>query len=183
MISKEYDYADYYGDDYEYNGSGDTEYIGGIKPLEVVSTTIATQSCAGFANIEYKGEFLTECVTLDRCPSLLESPTERIIAPCGFDKEASLMMVCCTTSRVTASSTPQIKPRYPQANGEPRPVEDRTPEHCRRWKNNGACRLDKDFSGKEYDDLSVLSEEMFPFMMSACMKTCGWDDRVIICKH
>ena len=89
------------------------------------------------------------------------------------------MMVCCPTSRVTNSTTPQIKPRYPQANGEPRPVEDRTPKHCRRWKNNGACRLDKDFSGEEYDTLSVYSVEMFPFMMSTCMKTCGWGERVM----
>ena len=171
----QYEYGDEYGDEYEYL----TEEV-----------TIASQSCAAYAGYlenqkEFKGENATECVTLDRCPSFLESPTERIIFPCGFDEEASLMMVCCPPARVTDSTTPQIKPIYPQPTGEPRSVEDRTPEHCQKWKNNGACRLDKErYCLEEGCDVKldqyVGGISLFTFMMSACMETCGWGKRVII---
>ena len=164
------------------DGSGSDSFNGDEAPEEL--TTSATQSCAIYNEIKVGGEILTECVTLDRCPSILESPTDRIIAPCGFDEGASLMMVCCPASRVTNSTSPQIKPRYPQANGEPRPVEDRTPEHCQRWKNNGACRQDIDSHCLEEGcdltvDQNVPTEELFPFMMSACMESCGWGKKVM----
>ena len=89
-------------------------------------------------------------------------------------------MLCCPESRVTKTKSPEIKPRFPQANGQPRPVEDKTP-FCERWKNHGACRQDQTFklnSKIETTSVYILSSEMFPFMMSACMNACGWGKRV-----
>ena len=177
---KEYEYD--YGSGYE-DYDADADYYGETKPTEFedVYTTVADKTCAPYSDstiYNFNGENVTECVTLDRCPSLLENPTERKIFPCGFDEEASLIMVCCPESRVTETKSPEIKPRFPVANGQPRPVEDRT-LYCERWKNHGACRLDQIFIlDSKTQQQEIASVEMFMFMMSACMKTCDWGKRV-----
>ena len=153
------------------------DYAGEEAPEEYSLTpTIADQSCAPHADISvpyFEGESFSQCVTLDRCPLVVENGS---FVPCGFDEEASLMMVCCPEARVTDTKSLEIKPRFPQANGQPRPVEDKT-QFCERWKNHGACRLDQHFRLGE-DPLGILSPDMFAFMMSACMETCGWGKKV-----
>ena len=59
-------------------------------------------------------------------------------------------------------------PRFPDADGKPRKVTDKT-NRCKKWANNGACDLDFD-----YNITTVLQEQMLDFMMKSCMDTCGW---------
>ena len=55
-----------------------------------------------FANIPGIGN-LTECVPLNRCPTVLDNP----LAPsnqtitCGFDSDSQLLMICCPEDLVT----------------------------------------------------------------------------------
>ena len=38
---------------------------------------------------------LTECVTLDRCPKLLDTTPIETTKTCGFHEEDQKMMICC----------------------------------------------------------------------------------------
>ena len=66
-------------------------------------------------------------------------------------------------------------------------MEDRTPL-CSRWKEHGACDLDRDFvlNGTnqglgQVGFVKVTSWEMFHFMQRACLGSCGWtNDKVSI---
>jgi hypothetical protein len=56
-----------------------------------------------------------------------------------------------------------------------RPCEDRH-QLCRKWKDQGACELDRHFFVSEKDPLNgqVVSQEMFQFMAAACPAMCGF---------
>ena len=48
---------------------------------------------------------LSECVTIHRCPSLLENataPSTLAVLPCGFDEEQNVVKICCPEEQVTA---------------------------------------------------------------------------------
>ena len=46
---------------------------------------------------------LSECVTIDSCPSLLNNPTApaTTVIPCGFDEQQSVVKICCPEDQVT----------------------------------------------------------------------------------
>ena len=122
---------------------------------------------------------LTECVGLDSCPSLLDSsqaPANQTL-PCGFDEDKNLMKICCPADLVDTSSKEDIsqKPRFPNTFAQARKVEDITPM-CQKWKQNGACALDRHFNDTYLNNSAgeVKSRDMFSFMVKACMSSCGW---------
>ena len=46
---------------------------------------------------------LSECVTIDSCPSYLDSPTapSYSVIPCGFDEQKNSVKICCPEDQVT----------------------------------------------------------------------------------
>ena len=141
---------------------------------------VSDQKCDGFKS---------KCVTLDRCPSLLDTglAPQQSVVPCGFDKSTAKMMMCCPKKHVIRSLVSAAKaqpPRFPDSSGpHPRPVEDRTPL-CDLWKQHGGCDLDRHFvfngsnvgSSNKFGGDLVTSWEMFSFMQKTCMGSCGWDN-------
>ena len=156
------------------------------------SIKVSDQKCHGI-KLEDFGE-LSECVTIDRCPELLDSGVafKNGVDLCGFDKQSAKMMMCCPKKFVITSPKTQARaisaqaPRFPHASGRPRPVEDRTPL-CSRWKEHGGCDLDRDFAfngtnNGHSDDFGtdwVTSWSMFSFMQQACMGSCGWTNNKV----
>ena len=156
------------------------------------SIKVSDQKCHGI-KLEDFGE-LSECVTIDRCPDLLESGVapQHSVDLCGFDKQSAKMMMCCPKKHVITSPKTQAKsvsaqaPRFPDASGSPRSVEDRTPL-CSRWKEHGGCDMDRDFvfngtNAGHTDDFgsdTVTSWTMFSFMQQACMGSCGWTNNKV----
>ena len=155
------------------------------------SIKVSDQKCHGI-KLEDFGE-LSECVTIDRCPELLDSGVafKNGVDLCGFDKQSAKMMMCCPKKFVITSPKTQARaisaqaPRFPHASGRPRPVEDRTPL-CSRWKEHGGCDLDRDFvlNGTnqglgQVGFVKVTSWEMFHFMQRACLGSCGWTNNKV----
>ena len=70
--------------------------------------------------------------------------------------------------------------RFPKPDGSVRKVEDKT-SFCRKWKRNGGCDLDKDHFFSERDPLNgrIRSFDMFEFMQSSCMDSCGWAENKV----
>ena len=163
---------------------------------------ISDRNCDGI-HLEGFGN-MTECMTLDQCEDILESPdAPDNIHVCGWDGSVAKMMICCKKRKVMSSaSTLMNSPRFPKNQGQPRIKNmDKSP-FCQLWKAYGACKLDKHFSIRiqydnsypseneydyEYDydygyDTShtfagvynIKSWDMFSFMQKACMTTCGW---------
>ena len=122
---------------------------------------------------------MSECVPLNRCPTILNNPQAPIMEtfPCGFDENSQLLMICCPTDLVRAPINFAQPPLFPTPRGKARTVEDKT-GLCGKWRyEGGACELDRHFStsGEEDPDIGrVTSREMFDFMQRSCAKTCGW---------
>ena len=107
---------------------------------------ISDKNCDGI-NVEGFGN-LTECMTLDQCEDILESPdAPDNIHVCGWDGSVAKMMICCTKRKIISSRSTFISaPRFPKYQGQPRIRNmDKSP-FCQRWKANGACKLDTHFS-------------------------------------
>ena len=51
---------------------------------------------------------MSECVTIDSCPSLLNNPTApaTTVIPCGFDEQQSVVKICCPEDQVTEPRVP-----------------------------------------------------------------------------
>ena len=153
---------------------------------------VSDKKCHGIKLKDF-GE-LSECVTIDKCPELLESGVapQHSVDLCGFDTQSAKMMMCCPEKFVIKSPKSQAKavlaqaPRFPDASGSPRPVEDRTPL-CSLWKEHGGCELDRDFEfngtntghADDFGSDLVTSWEMFSFMQQACMGSCGWTNNKV----
>lgn len=139
--------------------------------------TMASKTCYNTSIPD--GKVLSECVPINRCTEILNSPDApvTVIQPCGFDKEQSAMMICCPKELTTNPVDAAQKPRFPVGNilgREARPCEDKH-EMCSRWKDNGGCALDQDFVISELGGNGrVTSGDMFGFMEAACPASCGW---------
>ena len=85
------------------------------------------------------------------------------------------LLVCCPEQLVTQTPAPPQPPRFPLADGSPRPVEDKH-ELCPFWRGNGGCDLDRDIIFAEEDPRNavVRSQDLFDFMQLSCPATCGW---------
>merc|ERR1711988_1132551 len=124
-------------EDYDYGDGDDDDDDNRIRG----SITVSDQKCHGIKLQDF-GE-LSECVTIDKCPDLLESGVapQNSVDLCGFDKQSAKMMMCCPEKFVIRSPKSQAKavaaqaPRFPDASGGPRPVEDRT-DLCSLWKEH-----------------------------------------------
>ena len=123
------------------------------------------------------------CVEFSRCDQLLgseEAPKTHVL-PCGFSEASSQMMICCPKEKIsehTSNVAAAQPPRYPQpGGGGPRECEDKH-NLCSKWKEEGGCRLDKEFILSEVDPWNslVYSKQLFAFMATTCMATCGWCD-------
>ena len=145
---------------------------------------------------------LTECVSLDRCDKLLDSQFAPIgpVQVCGFQEADQKMMICCPEELITEPTVRhlidlrpsnsrlcqdhEMLPRFPGPDSRARPVEDKS-ELCGKWKENGGCDLDRDFSitkldtweGTNLTSQSNANREFFHFMQTSCLATCGWADR------
>jgi len=161
----------------------DADYADEYEAVEIISLPLVSeQNCkpyGQFVAIEGVGE-LSQCVTHDRCSALIDvidAPATRILV-CGYEESSNKMMICCPPDLVTDSTqnTTQAA-RFPKPDGSVRKVEDKT-SFCRKWKRNGGCDLDKEhiFSEKDPNNGRIQSPEMFEFMQSSCMDTCGWAD-------
>ena len=150
-------------------------------------TKVSDQKCHGIRLDDFGS--LTECVTLDRCPDLLDSGVapQHSVDLCGFDRNTAQMMMCCPKKHVIEAQEARTQPpRFPDTTGNPRPVEDRT-SFCSRWKEHGGCYLDRNFGfngtnagySNDFGTDMVTSWEMFSFMQKACMGTCGWDNNKV----
>jgi len=159
-----------------------------IPPVSFQNLKVADANCAylfgGYFNLTannvvgVKGPgVLSECVTIDSCPSLLDiprAPAETVI-PCGFDEQQNSVKICCPEVDVTEPKKTTQPPRFPK-NGEAREVHDLT-EMCNVWAKNDGCRLDQDFYvNNQTQGFTgfVKSHDMFSFMQKTCMKSCGW---------
>merc|ERR1712198_782887 len=159
-----YDYPE--DPDYEY------DYI----PAPEESPKVADGFCPGF-EIPIFGA-LTECVTINSCPQLLENsnaPNNQTL-PCGFDETNNLLKICCPKDFVQDSQDFSQSPRFKLETGSAREVEDKS-DQCRKWKRHGACKLDQDFQLSEKNpsfQTEVGSKIMFEFMQKTCLKACGF---------
>ena len=132
------------------------------------------------------------CVEFSRCDQLLssEDAPKTHVLPCGFSEASSQMMICCPEEKVSEESANNVAaaqaPRYPQPGvGGPRECQDKH-SLCGKWKEEGGCRLDKEFILSEVDPWNslVYSKQLFAFMATTCMATCGWcDDRGCVDEH
>ena len=54
---------------------------------------------------------LSECVTIDSCPSLLDNPTApaATVIPCGFDEQQNSVKICCPEVDVTEPKVRNLK--------------------------------------------------------------------------
>jgi len=159
---------DYNEEDYEYNGEypEDYEYEGYDSDTAVSTDDIESQQFC---------EETEECMTLNHCLKELDNPNAPInqTNECGFDKKENLVKICCPKEHRYSMLTNRTQilsqsPRFPDADGKPRKVTDKT-NRCKKWANNGACDLDFD-----YNITTVPQEQMLDFMMKSCMDTCGW---------
>ena len=183
LLEPNSDEDDSFENEEDYDGDDQTNDFG---------PQVSDQKCHGIKLQDF-GE-LSECVTIDKCPDLLESGVapQASVDLCGFDKKSAKMMMCCPEKFVIRSPKSQAKaaaaqtPRFPDESGNPRPVEDRT-DLCSLWKEHGGCDLDRDFvfngtSIGHADDFGsdwVTSWEMFSFMQQACMSSCGWTNNKV----
>ena len=125
------------------------------------------------------GLILSECVSINRCPSLLQFPNAPLstMVPCGFDEEEASLLICCPEKLVTEPQNTNQELRFPVGNapgGPARNCEDRH-ELCKLWAENGGCVLDQKFVISNADrNGEVQSADMFSFMQSACPESCGW---------
>ena len=168
-----------------------------ISKLSSDLPKVSDKNCDGIQEEGFGN--LTECMTLDQCEDILESPNAPTnIHVCGWDGSVAKMMICCTKRKITSAASALNAPRFPKYEGQPRIRNmDKSP-FCQRWKANGACKLDTHFSIRindssypgedifddEYDYGSeftlpggvynINSWDMFSFMQKACMTTCGW---------
>ena len=106
---------------------------------------------------------------------------------CGFDETQYLVKICCPPSLVKQPQNFAQLSRFPDRNGKPRDVDDKT-KFCEQWSKNDACKLDREFniSSINYffsfysDKKASASKDMFSFMQKSCMKTCGWAPQGIL---
>ena len=128
---------------------------------------MSDRSCSVNGTFFHSPDFgvMSECVPLNRCPTILNNPQAPIMEtfPCGFDENSRLLMICCPPGLVRAPLNFTQPPLFPTPHGEARGVEDKT-RLCGKWRyEGGACNLDRDFStsdeGKDPDIGRVSSRE------------------------
>ena len=116
-----------------------------ISKLSSDLPKVSDKNCDGIQEEGFGN--LTECMTLDQCEDILESPNAPTnIHVCGWDGSVAKMMICCTKRKITSAASTLNAPRFPKYKGQPR-IEnmDKSP-FCQLWKAYGACKLDKHFS-------------------------------------
>ena len=145
------------------------------KVSYIFSFQISDDYCPSGYEFPGHGE-ISECVPLNQCPEVLENvraPLNQTIT-CGFDVTKNLVKICCPPSLVKEPQNFAQPPRFPDKNGKPRDVDDKT-KFCEKWSKNNACKLDREFNISVINYFApVLSKDMFTFMQKSCMKTCGW---------
>jgi len=181
-----YDYADEYSEEGSTGGSGGGEYQYEYEEeaeaqLVVSSPKMSEQLCEGLSIINLLPNRTTTatCVGINKCPAMVNNPRapETHIIHCGFDESENIMMVCCPVELVEEAKEVVQEPRFPK-RGRARKCEDKT-NHCKRWKDNGGCRLDIHIEVSKEDPYNgkVESKAMFEFMQTACPQACGWCGR------
>ena len=177
----------YHNEDYDSYNDYDEDYgieqDDGSSFFPVRDPLMSDQSClpANVSGVTSIPGFRSSarCVAFNMCADLLDSedaPKSSVVA-CGFDEPSKVLMICCPEEQVLPKARDTLQaPRYPvSGSSEARECEDRH-ELCGKWRDNGACRLDQEYTLSKVDvfNSQVSSKQLFDFMQLACQATCGW---------